>query len=223
MTADRPPEQVIREALEVGHAARPSEQRAALAALAVLLAEREEREQRIVELEASPHERWWRKSQARAVAAEAERDEARNANHRLMRLNGGLRGKASDEPDDHFCAVEGCMNEPTLYEFPSDEFVCDEHVYYGATNPLQADLAHAEAELVTLRAAGYDFLAVHDHARGTEEGKFTGPYFNALEALRRAVLAGGQRDAECVCGEINTRHCPVHAGDSGPALRRDSR
>lgn len=67
-----------------------------------------------------------------------ERDALRAANHSLVRINGGLRG-LDDPEDDHWCAVEGCQNKPTMYEFQSDEFVCDEHVYehvyYGAVNP----------------------------------------------------------------------------------------
>ncbi len=165
MTADRPPEQVIREAL-AAFSAQPEKhelRHAALAALAVLLAEREERERHWA---GEWHEEWMKDgverlhaAEARAVAAEAERDEWR----------------AKFEHSDNRTHANG----PTAIE----------------------RALRAEAELVTLRAAGYDFLKVHDHARGTEEGKFTEPYFNALETLRRAVLAGGQRAGGDAGGE----------------------
>lgn len=56
----------------------------------------------------------------------------RRANHRLMRLNGALRGLAADEPDDHWCAVEGCQVAPDYYDLRSDEFVCERHVFYDS-------------------------------------------------------------------------------------------
>lgn len=39
-------------------------------------------------------------------------------------------------------------------------------------------------------------------------------FFNAPEVARRAL--------ECVCAEINTRHCPVHGQDSNPASGPES-
>ena len=75
-----------------------------------------------------------------------ERDALKTANRSLVRINGGLRG-LDDPEDDHWCAVEGCQNKPTMYEFQSDEFVCDEHVYYGAVNA-RAEAAEAELQAV---------------------------------------------------------------------------
>jgi hypothetical protein len=53
--------------------------------------------------------------------------QAKAANHQLVRINGGLRGRQADEPDDHFCVIEGCTNDPVIYEFTSDEFICEKH------------------------------------------------------------------------------------------------
>ncbi len=175
MTADRPPEQVIREALHAladersNRGANFGDVTEAERALAVLLAERDEREPLVSQhlrdrTERAEHAR--DAAEARAVAAEAERDDWKRQ-------------------------WESAVEDISLVQ------------------------REAEAELVTLRAALSDLadsvLAYFSDDVERPEPVMYAEVETALAAAR-AVLAGGQRDGECVCGEINTRHCPVHAG-----------
>ncbi len=179
--------------MQVGHAARPSEQKAALAALAVLLAEREEREQKASEEASEVHELWrrdWNRlvdekdaAVARAVAAEAERERQKAEIVKMLQLVEAF--------------IHGDMSvSESMIGVAVQRFITDEEI----EPPVNARAIAAEAELVTLRAA-LDFYADERvwERQPTPDAE-RGYYPEHVPAVTdggdraRAVLAGGQRE-----------------------------